>query len=271
MPDETYIILFPEYEQLREEIKKLKTEFSMLVLDLDELRFVVCPNIKTAYQLAFGALELRVFDAYCLHARLRRMIEMIRARKNRREPVDVKEIENALDREFAEYLEQREEQLRALNEAIEHAQEDVLSGQETMELKKLYRTAVKALHPDLHPEQTPEEANLFLKAVSAFQNGDLRLMRVVCEAIGTETPQFSQSDTMEELRAERDRLKENLAAVLKEIEEIKRDYPYTLRNFVEDEQTAQEHKSSLKKTLTAYETANERLQKMIREMTENES
>lgn len=271
MPDETYIILFPEYEQLREEIKKLKTELSMLVLEFDELQFIICPNIKTAYQMAFGALELRVFDAYCLYLRLRRMVDMIRARQNRREKVDLKAIEAALDQEFDEYMAQREEQLRMLNEAIERSKADFLSDEETAELKKLYRTAVKALHPDLHPDQTPEEASLFLKAVSAFQNGDLRLMRVVCEAIGGGTPQFSQTDSLEELRVERDRLKQSLSEIKAEMEAFKKKPPYTLRPYVDDAEKADELKQSLQEKLSGYESANERLQQMIWEMTENES
>ena len=269
MPDETYIIVFPEFEQLQEEIRKLKTESSMLVLELDELRFVVCPNVKTAYQLAFGALELQVFDAYCRYLRLRRMIEMIRAKRNRKEPVDVAAIEKALDEEFADYLKQREEQLRAINEAIERSKADVLSDADAKELKKLYRAAVKALHPDLHPDQTPEEAKLFLKAVSAFQNGDLRLLRVICGTLPGETTQFSQTDTLEDLRAERDRLRQLIASVKSDIETVKQSYPYTLRVYVDDEEEAAKRKGALSAKLESYQTANGQMEKMIWEMTEH--
>ena len=48
------IILFPEYVTLKAEVEKLRTEISMLLLERDELRLVVCKNIETSYMLALG-------------------------------------------------------------------------------------------------------------------------------------------------------------------------------------------------------------------------
>lgn len=36
------IILFPELQKLKDEVEKLRTELSMLMLEHDELRFVIC-------------------------------------------------------------------------------------------------------------------------------------------------------------------------------------------------------------------------------------
>ncbi len=264
--DDVYLIVYPEQEQLREEIRKLKTEHSMLILELDELRFVVCPNIKAAYQLSAGALELRVFDAYCLYLRLKRMIDMIRSRQNRREPVDLQTIEALLDEEFSAYLEQRKQQLREMNKAIERSQAETLSEQDAAALKKLYRTAVKALHPDLHPEQQPEETDLFRKAVSAFQNGDLRLLEVICEVVAGDAARFSAAETTEDLRTERDRLKQKLDAVRRDITEVRQTYPYTLRVYTENEEEMKKLKQRLQEELAAYQRANGALRLQIREM-----
>lgn len=43
------IILFPEVAALQEEIEKLRTEWSMLILERDELTYTVCKNIETKY------------------------------------------------------------------------------------------------------------------------------------------------------------------------------------------------------------------------------
>ena len=40
------IILFPEFATLKEEIEKLRTELSMLLLERDELKYVECKNIE---------------------------------------------------------------------------------------------------------------------------------------------------------------------------------------------------------------------------------
>lgn len=54
------IINYPDYEKLKAEVEKLRTELSMLVLEKDELRLVECRNIEMLYMLAVGGLEYKV-------------------------------------------------------------------------------------------------------------------------------------------------------------------------------------------------------------------
>ena len=57
------IIPFPDFQKLKEEIEKLRTELSMLVLERDELRFVICKNIEMEYMLKIGGLEYQAYEA----------------------------------------------------------------------------------------------------------------------------------------------------------------------------------------------------------------
>ena len=51
-PDaESVMIVFPEVIMLKTEVKRLQTEISMLLLELDELKFVECKNIEMHYML----------------------------------------------------------------------------------------------------------------------------------------------------------------------------------------------------------------------------
>ena len=79
------LIVFPEYENLKAEVERFRTELSMLMLEYDELRFVICKNIETEYMLKLGSLEYRAYEAQCTALRLKREIELIQARKNRQE------------------------------------------------------------------------------------------------------------------------------------------------------------------------------------------
>lgn len=38
------IIILPDFEKLKNEVEKLRTELSMLLLERDELQFVICKN-----------------------------------------------------------------------------------------------------------------------------------------------------------------------------------------------------------------------------------
>ena len=75
------IIELPDIAALKREIQELKKSLEELVFERDELRFVVCENIKMTYMLEIGNLEYRVYDAYCDYLRLRRKKEFIQAKK----------------------------------------------------------------------------------------------------------------------------------------------------------------------------------------------
>lgn len=101
------IIEFPDDKKLREKLKKLRESLSELLLERDNLYYVVCENIKTQYMLIFGSLEYKVFSAFCKYHRLRRKKALIQDRINRKEKIDLSEIEAILDVEFADYKEMR--------------------------------------------------------------------------------------------------------------------------------------------------------------------
>lgn len=56
------IIELPDIAALKREIQELKKSLEALVVERDELRFVVCENIKMTYMLEIGNLEYRVYD-----------------------------------------------------------------------------------------------------------------------------------------------------------------------------------------------------------------
>ena len=71
------VIIFPDFEKLKREIEKLRTELSMLLLEHDELQFVVCKNIETEYMLKLGGIEYKAYEAQCTALRLKRKIEIM--------------------------------------------------------------------------------------------------------------------------------------------------------------------------------------------------
>ena len=51
------IIPFPDFQKLKDDVAKLRTELSMLLLERDELQYVICKNIEMEYMLKLGSLE----------------------------------------------------------------------------------------------------------------------------------------------------------------------------------------------------------------------
>lgn len=255
-----------EYDARRCEVEKLRISLSMLVLERDELRYITCKNIETQYMLRFGTAEYKVYQAECTYLRLKRQLELIQMRLNRQEAVDLWQIECTLNLEFVEYQRILDEKIDSMNEAIRRSQYDVLSEEETRELKQLYRKIVKALHPDFHPDLTERQKELFSQAVEAYKNGDLDTLRLIDAMLTDDTMDPMKYDSLAALQQEKIRLEQLLKRVAATIEKIKSEYPYTLKELVENEKKAAEYLKELQEMLDSYQAAILLLQHKIDEL-----
>lgn len=262
------IILFPNFRKLKGEVDKLRTELSILVLERDELRLVICKNIEMAYMLELGSLEYKVFEAQCAFMRLKRKAELIQAKKNKQEKIVISQIEYTLDVEFEEYQRKLDEQIDEMNQAIERSSFNVLSTEEAVELKKLYRRVIKILHPDLNPSITQAQLELFNKAVNAYDAGDLNTLRIIDEMISEPILSDNYIDEMTRLADEKERLIGLLKTVKESIENIKNEFPYTVKELLNDPTKIAERKIELKSIIHQYkeliDAYNARIVEMLR-------
>ena len=272
---ESQVILFPDYQALKQEVEKLRTEVSMLLQEKDELRYTICKNIEMEYMLKIGGLEYRAYQAQCEVKRLKRKMEMLQAAVNRQEKADLTKIEKQLDQEFAQYQRNLDEQMRKMNEALKRKDARMLSKEETKELKKLYHSIVKALHPDLNPDITDTQKQLFENAVNAYKSGDLEALRAIYLMVGEPVDTSAgegapKADAIKALTKEKDRLTKCLQSLQEDIAEIKSKYPYTMKEILEDEEKTEAKKEELNRILKKYEEMAEnyrlRIDQLIRQI-----
>lgn len=262
------IIVFPDFQKLKDDVERLRTELSMLMLERDELRFVICKNIETEYMLKLGSLEYKAYEAQCAALRLKRKIELIQARKNRQEVINLTVIDKTLDEEFLEYEKKLNEQVEKMNEALEHSKGEYLSEEDNKELKKLYRKIVKVLHPDINPEVTTAQVKLLDNAMNAYKNGDFKSLRIIDEMVGDHKLPEKHQDALTQLKEEKERLDKMIATIQESITKIKSEYPYNVKDILEDETKVEQRKAELEKLLEQYkelvETYNAKIKEMLR-------
>lgn len=262
------IILFPFYQELKEKIAKMKTELSMLLLERDELKLVICKNIESAYCIKFGAAEHRAYQAYCDAMRLKRKIELLQAKLNRQEMIDISKIEASLDEEFSEYQRKLDEQINKMSDALERNKLEALSSEQTKELKKLYRKIVKTLHPDVNPNATEAQIRLFQNAVSAYENGDLASLRIIVTMLSDKDNSEKPHQPVAELQQECKRLEKTLAFIKESIAKIKSSFPYTAKELIEDSEKEEQFLNELKEAEEYYTDLinyyNQKINEMLR-------
>lgn len=267
MDDFSYdIITFPDFDKLKNEVEKLRTELSMIVLERDNLKFVICRNIETEYMLELGGTEYKVYEAQCTALRLKRKTELIQAKKNRQERIIISDIEKALDDEFAEYRKKLDEQIDKMNEALERSKMEKLPEEDFKELKKLYRAIVKKLHPDANPDVSEQQLRLLDNAVSAYKNGDLAALRVISDMAGG-IPEFrDDKSAITKLSGTKERLISSIKAIREDIQKIKSEYPYTMKVILDDKEKLNQKKKELEETLGQYQEMTETYRARIEEM-----
>ena len=262
------VILFPQYEELKNEVQKLRTELSMLVLERDELQLVECKNIEMAYLLALGGLEYKAYETQCAVLRLKRKIELIQAKKNRQEKIVPADIEKTLDNEFAEYQEKLNARIEDMNAALRRSKGTFLTDDETAELKKLYRSIVKSLHPDLNPDLTDAQITLFHNAVNAYENGDIQAIRAIAAMVSAPPTPKDNVDGIKLLMKEKERFLSLLQSIKDSIANIKSTYPYTMKSIIQDEKKTAERKAELEKIIDEWKAALAAYTQKIKEMME---
>ena len=237
----------PEDQALREEIARLRASLTALLLQKDELLLIQCKRIEAAYLRRFGALELKVYECWCECLRAKKKAQLIRAKKNRRADANLEEIESALDEDLAQYREELTNRFRRVEGVMERREGPGLSQRGQKELKNLYRQAVKALHPDLHPGEDQERGKTLDQAMRAYRAGDIETLRTICDSL--EPTAEATCSSFEELRAEAKRLRAGIRSFDEQLEEIKSKYPYSARVYLEDEERGRAREAELKMQL----------------------
>lgn len=247
------LIMHPEYEKVYNEVKTLNSEIADLFEERDELYFHICKNIESEYMLKIGALEYKAYEFQCKVLRIKRKIELIQAKLNRQEIVFVSQIEEQLDAEYREYEENLKKQMESIDNALDRINGEKLSEKDNAELKKEYRRIIKKLHPDINENLSEEEKKLFLKAVSAYENGDLKTIRTI--ALLIEEISYSEKDLLnglDELKTKRDSLIKVRNDVILQIEKIKASFPYNQKGFLEDEKKVDDRQKELNMVIDRY-------------------
>ena len=220
------IDLRPEHRACLTELAIQKELYLTLVLKLQELIDTVKPNLEALYAVKIGHKELELLQKQAEVAGLKYQMELMIACINKKEKIDREKIEHIVQQMLQDYYDEIYQEA----ERIENAQNrlaNLMLPAESEAMKKLYYEAAKLLHPDVNPNLTEEQKQLWNVISEAYKNGDLQTVRNVTAAIGSMTSSKEEIYEYDTLKAQVIFFKERNKLLLEQITVVQAEFPFT--------------------------------------------
>ena len=227
------VVLHPTVAAKLDNIQQLRVDLGVLIEEREAL-LKRGDYVLARYAQSVGHLEYELYRVQVEVAELRYRIGFLQRLVNRGKPVtsaERRKLDRLVRKEFEKSREEllsREKSLRE-SEAYLASLVTVLTDDEVLELKSLYRKLCMKYHPDMGGERYPDWEHRWNALQYAYRNSDLALLRALA---GTaEDIELAQPD---DLDAEIARLNDCLEAQRKAIAKMLASPPYCFEAQLKD-------------------------------------
>ncbi len=263
------IDISPRKKLLKEEYERLQQEYSELVGRREEMLNDEKPRLEALYMESIGQLLYEELSLQYDIALLKLRRDSLQAYANRGEKPDEEVVEEQVKeatQTYNENLQHEEERIKEARGFLESHNEKDNQHQlkDYIELKRLYRKMVHRLHPDLHPEQTEWEREMFLRVLKAYEKGELEQLRQLEQELDAGMPSASiDNDTVDEWVERVAKLKEQITAIKEEIEHLENSFPFTYRQKLYDMEWISAQQEEIRVRIEMLEKERDWLQKIV--------
>ncbi len=257
-----------ELRALREQIRAARERVLSLILEREDVLLQQLPQVEADYQLKIGVYEKKLLEAELDCRRLKRKCALAQQAINQGLTATSTVLEAQLDREFASWQKKLNQMTQQYLASVGYwSLMDPMTAHQGRELKTLYRTLVKRLHPDTHPSQSQELQDLFMAACNAYRHGDIALLRSL-EVATQELDQDSRSfeDSLDSVE-DPDELEVMLVAAQAQVDVMEEELqkametpPMPLRDYLEDGAWVAKKVGGLNRQIRSFEEARDQYQ-----------
>jgi DNA repair exonuclease SbcCD ATPase subunit len=243
----------PEWQRLADAVAAQREFVLRLLEERHALHVVTKPWLLALYRQKLGAWEVKRLTLQAEVARLKRRMALAQAALNHGQRPDWDEIEGRLDLEFLGWK-QRVAKAVGAYEAAQKWVANVLTTEDAVELKQLWRQMVKRLHPDVNGSLSGEAAHLWARAKSAYERADLDEMRLLFTLLDEAAPESPEGpDTLKELELELPSLRDQAAKLHKQLTDLKQQPPFSLEKSLLDDDWVAARRQSLESEISDLE------------------
>ena len=213
----------PEWEAMLQKRDALHSQIVTILTDIYSLngsRDVVLGH----YANAFGKRLIRLQEIEIEAARLKREIELVQIAINSGEEIDYEKIQEILESEFAEWQAKIAAEAEKLNRQ-QLALSYLLDEETCRALREKFRILARRLHPDLNPEQSLADAELWHRVTAAYEAQDLEELEAI-EILSREADYLQPPDSLGTLHTLLEKLRNQLDRLLISLSDRKALWPF---------------------------------------------
>jgi hypothetical protein len=248
----------PERKLLLEQYKLLKSECVCLMNDRQELQCSRKPQLEALYATRVGCWMIERLQLQLRVLALKRKTELLQGALNREEEVDLDEIELDVAQELAAAEAAIMQQVASL-EGAKVLLNNLLSAESTEALRSLYRSLARQLHPDVNPELTEAQKEIWLLVQEAYENCDLEKLKAIqivyeseIQAAAAHTEALPDQDLQQRIAT----MKAAIRSLHEGIASLRNTFPFTIEQQIFDDDWVAREVSGVKEELAilqAYE------------------
>lgn len=238
------------------------SEYENLLLKRDELE-KAANLILLEYTKIFGDITTDIFKIKIDCIALKKAISYCVMLKNRGEQIDSKELQNFIEEKLALYQNELNEMIRK-NEISKKSEK--ISSFQLKEIKRIYRSIAKLLHPDMSniTKKHPTLAELFQRVMIVYHCNDYKeikelevLVNRALDDIGEEKFEIVISN-----------IKEKIEELENEIKSITTTEPYIYSSIIDDVNKINEKMKEFEDELKSYSSYKLELENSLKNIQE---
>lgn len=231
----------------------LRTEYVKLLNDQDVLLNWGKPQLTALYSTKICVYQVEELQLTIRVKALKRKIEIVRSLIVNNQPISEDAIDAVIAGELADF-EMKLMQEVAQVEAAKLLLANLDTPQRSAELRTIFRQLAKQLHPDINPELTQGQIELWHKVKAAYNSGDMERLKALQVAYEKElqgTDDLIQKLTEEQLELRNNVLAEGIKVLAKDIEQIREDFPFNIEQQIKDDEWVKERTDEIQKNISA--------------------
>ncbi|MCQ2512745.1 MAG: hypothetical protein MJ092_05085 [Lachnospiraceae bacterium] len=242
-------------EELVENVRQLRSRLQLAISEYDDAELKEATGLRIEYTEKVGQFECAQFELYLQYEEINRKIEMVQARINRGEKIDM----DAINFEVANILEKYYTKLNGMRDNVEemlgYRFGAFVKIDNRAEIKSIYRKLMKILHPDVAGPKMDFDPELWKRVQTAYKENDLETLRMINDIVGEATGENLESMEETELLDMQERMELAIKRYQIKLQDLKRRFPFTEAEHLKNDAWVRARQAELKKSIEEYKQA----------------